>query len=431
MKRKGYLAGLLLAWVLLGAGCKNGEAAPELYLDKGIPETPVAIFTQNDSVSQVVKECCEKVLNKDGTTNIVVYSDSAGYYADEGLSYRELLLKRLSSGTADDLYLIPAEDVLEFDEKGYIYDLSDLKCIRNLSKDALIQSTYDGKVFSLPLSYTCFGFVWNVDMLKQYDLAVPENREEFLNVCETLKENGILPYGANKDFGLTVPVMCAGLYDVYQGEGTEQKLQELSEGTTPVSEYMRKGFDFLQMMIDKGYMDPEKALDTIPSSDGEKEFFAQENCAFICAIYRGKTFEGYPFEIEMTPLPLLENGSICVVGADQRLAIKPNAKHLEAAITVVEALGQTEILDAFAQDLGKISSSKNATAPAIPQSDSIISSVVKGSQIPNQDFRLHFTVWDTVRDLSQMLCQGHSPAEVSKEYDSRQMKEISMYGKHG
>ena len=303
MKRKGYLAGLLLAWVLLGAGCKNGEAAPELYLDKGIPETPVAIFTQNDSVSQVVKECCEKVLNKDGTTNIVVYSDSAGYYADEGLSYRELLLKRLSSGTADDLYLIPAEDVLEFDEKGYIYDLSDLKCIRNLSKDALIQSTYDGKVFSLPLSYTCFGFVWNVDMLKQYDLAVPENREEFLNVCETLKENGILPYGANKDFGLTVPVMCAGLYDVYQGEGTEQKLQELSEGTTPVSEYMRKGFDFLQMMIDKGYMDPEKALDTIPSSDGEKEFFAQENCAFICAIYRGKTFEGYPFEIEMTPLP--------------------------------------------------------------------------------------------------------------------------------
>lgn len=349
MKRKGYLAGLLLAWVLLGAGCKNGQAAPELYLDKGIPETPVAIFTQNDSVSQVVKECCEKVLNKDGTTNIVVYSDSAGYYADEGLSYRELLLKRLSSGTADDLYLIPAEDVLEFDEKGYIYDLSDLKCIRNLSKDALIQSTYDGKVFSLPLSYTCFGFVWNVDMLKQYDLAVPVNREEFLNVCETLKENGILPYGANKDFGLTVPVMCAGLYDVYQGEGTEQKLQELSEGTTPVSEYMRKGFDFLQMMIDKGYMDPEKALDTIPSSDGEKEFFAQENCAFICAIYRGKTFEGYPFEIEMTPLPLLENGSICVVGADQRLAINPNAKHLEAAITVVEALGQTEILDAFAR----------------------------------------------------------------------------------
>ncbi|MFR1128799.1 MAG: hypothetical protein ACLSFC_08525 [Enterocloster bolteae] len=97
----------------------------------------------------------------------------------------------------------------------------------------------------------------------------------------------------------------------------------------------------------------------------------------------------------------------------------------------MEALGQTEILDAFAQNLGKISSSKNATAPAIPQSDSIISCVVKGSQIPNQDFRLHFNVWDTVRDLSQMLCQGHSPAEVSKEYDSRQMKEISMYGKHG
>lgn len=94
--------------------------------------------------------------------------------------------------------------MLEFDDKGYIYDMSDLKCVSNLSDDALIQSTYDGKVFSIPLTYTCFGFVWNVDMLKEYGLEVPENLEEFLNVCETLKENGILPYGANKDFALTV-----------------------------------------------------------------------------------------------------------------------------------------------------------------------------------------------------------------------------------
>ena len=369
------------------------------------------------------------MLNQDESTNIVIYSDSASFYADEGLSYRELLSKRLSSGNADDLYLIPAEDVLKFEEKGYIYDLSDLECIGSLSQDALIQSTYDGKVFSIPLSYTCFGFVWNVDMLKQYGLEVPKNLGEFLHVCETLKENGILPYGANKDFGLTVPVMCAGLYDVYQGDGTEQKLEALSDGTVPVSEYMVNGFHFLQMMIDQGYMDPERALDTLPSSDEEKKFFEEENCAFICAIYRGLTFEGYPFEIAMTPLPVVENGSVCVVGADQRLAINPGSKHLEAAITIVEALGQTEMLDSFAQSLGKISSSKNATAPDIPESASIIACVAAGRQIPNQDFRLHFNVWNTVRELSQQLCEGKNVEEVAGEYDFRQKEEISVYGK--
>ncbi|MCQ5128674.1 extracellular solute-binding protein [Butyricicoccus faecihominis] len=431
MKRKLTKAGLLVALTVLalvGAGCGMGQTDPELYLDHSIPETPITIFTQNEEVSDAIEDCCKTVLNQDGSTNIMVYSDSANFYADEGLSYRELLLKRLSSGTADDLYLIPAEDVLEFDEKGYIYDMSDLDFTGNLSQDALIQSTYDGKVFSLPLSYTCFGFIWNVDMLREYGLNVPENLEEFLHVCQTLKENGILPYGANKDFALTVPVMCAGLYDLYQGEGCAQKVEAVSNGATPVSTYMEKGFAFLQMLIDKGYMDPERALDTLPSREEEREFFAERNCAFICALYRGKAFRGYPFEIQMTPLPVLESGSICVVGADQRLAVNPGSQHLDAAVAIVEALGRTETLDSFANNQGKISSSRNATAPDIPQSDLLIACVAEGGQIPNQDFRLHFNVWDTVRELSQQLCQGRSVAEVTAEYDAIQREEISKYG---
>ena len=61
--------------------------------------------------------------------------------------------------------------------------MSALEFTGNLSHDALTQSTYNGKLFSIPLSYTGFGFIWNVDMLKQYGLKLPENLEEFLNVC--------------------------------------------------------------------------------------------------------------------------------------------------------------------------------------------------------------------------------------------------------
>lgn len=65
--------------------------------------------------------------------------------------------------------------------------------------------------------------------------------------------------------------------------------------------------------------------------------------------------------------------------------ICPTSQHLDAAVAIVEALGQA----------GR-------------------------SQIPNQDFRLHFNVWDTVRSLSQKLCEGKSAAEV--------MEEIAQYG---
>lgn len=432
MKKKtsiGSLLCILIAAILMETGCVNNQNDPELYLDESIPETPVTVFAQNETISNAIEQYCKEVLNQDKSTNIIVYSDSADFYAEEGLSYRELLLKRLSSGAADDLYLIPAEDVLEFDKKGFIYDMSSLKCTQNLSQDALIQSTYNEKVFSIPLSYTGFGFIWNVDMLKEYGLEVPENLTEFQQVCEALKKNGIVPYGANKDFALTVPVMCAGLYDLYQSEDSKERLEALSDGTVKVSEYIEKGFSFLQMMIDNGYMNPEQALATLPSSEEEKEYFAEENCAFICALFRGKAFEGYSFEIEMTPLPVLEDGSISVVGADQRLAVNPGSEHLDAAIAIVEAMGDTENLDSFAKNLGKISSSKNATPPDIPGSDPIAACVAGGKQIPNQDFRLHFNVWDTVRDLSQQLCEGRSAAEVAAEYDTRQMEEIALYGK--
>ncbi|MBT9827732.1 extracellular solute-binding protein [Enterocloster bolteae] len=428
IRKKRGLLGILMIAALLGTGCNREQANPQLYVDHGIRETPVTVFTENAEVSAAIEERCKAVLNQDESTNITVYSDSANYYAEDGLSYRELLLKRLASGNADDLYMIHAEDVLEFDEKGYIYDMSALEFTGNLSHDALTQSTYNGKVFSIPLSYTGFGFIWNVDMLKQYGLKLPENLEEFLNVCETLKENGILPYGANKDYALTVPVMCVGLHDIYQSDDCNEKLEALSNGTAAISEYMEKGFDFLQMMIDKGYMNPDRALETLPKKEEVKSFFANGNCAFICAIYSGKALEGYPFEIAMTPLPVLENGSVCVVGADQRMAINPRSKHLDSAIAIVEALGQAETLDTFAKNQGRISSSKNATAPDIPQTDSLIACIAEGRQIPNQDFSLNFNVWENVRDLSQQLCRGKSAAQVAAEYDSIQMEEISKYG---
>ncbi len=58
-----------------------------------------------------------------------------------------------------------------------------------------------GRCFRSLLSYTGFGLIWNVDMLHQYQLEIPETLDEFWNVCDVLKQNGILPYGANKDFG--------------------------------------------------------------------------------------------------------------------------------------------------------------------------------------------------------------------------------------
>ena len=98
-------------------------------------EIVITLFAQGETISSLIQQCFNEIINTEQTKTFILYSDSANFYADEGLSYRELLLKRMESGEADDLYIIPAEDVLEFDRKGYIYDLAQMDFVHNLSED--------------------------------------------------------------------------------------------------------------------------------------------------------------------------------------------------------------------------------------------------------------------------------------------------------
>ena len=426
LKVKGAAACLLS--ILLCCGCAADGDKPQVYIADNEPETVISLFAQGEEVPKAVNDCCDRIINRQYSSNIIVYSDYADFYAEEGLSYRELLYKRMESGLPDDLYIITAEDVLEFDRKGFIYDLSGLQCLDNLSEDALQQSICNGKVFSVPLSYTSFGLIWNLDMLHQYGLEAPGNLEEFWNVCETLKDNEILPYGGNRDFGISVPAMCAGLGPLYQSPRSGELLAELASGETPVSTYMKDGFKFLKTMIDNGYMDVERTLATLPDTEEETSFFAEGKCAFISSICRTKAFSrDYPFEVEMTALPVLADGAVCVVGAGQRLAVNPNSEHLEEALMIVENMCTKEILDGFAQRLGKVSSAQGNKASTLPQADKLVSCISSGRQVPNQDFSLHFNTWNTIKELCVKLCEGADVDEVCREYDERQMEELALY----
>lgn len=428
IKAKLYKATAALTALCLISSCSTKPNGPEVYLDDKNEEIVITLFAQGETISSLIQQCFNEIINTEQTKTFILYSDSANFYADEGLSYRELLLKRMESGEADDLYIIPAEDVLEFDRKGYIYDLAHMDFVHNLSEAALNQSTYDGKVFSLPLTYTAFGFLWNVDLLHQFGLEVPENLSEFLTVCETLKQNGIVPYGSNMDYGLSLLAMGAGLAPLYRGENPEQKLTQLTEGTLPISTYMRAGFTFLKMMIDNGYLDIEQALSTQPNSEEERNRFRDGQCALISTICRGSAFsDDYPFEMVMTAMPVLEEGAICVVGADQRLAVNPNSKHLEEALAAVEALGTVETLNEFARLQRKTSSARGNEAATLPQAAPLISSLTADEQIPNQDFSLHFNTWNTIKELCVKLGEGASVDAVCEEYDTLQLQEIATY----
>lgn len=162
------------------AACGGDETGVQILDDPDAQPEYLSFFSQkrfsNNDITKYWIDTFTETYNK----QVYIEFDGSSYYEDEGLSYRELLEKRLASSAPDDLYIISAEDVLEFEKKGYWMDLSDMDFVDNLSEAALYQSTYNGKVFSVPLSFTGFGFLWNVDMLKEYGLEVPANQGGWL-----------------------------------------------------------------------------------------------------------------------------------------------------------------------------------------------------------------------------------------------------------
>lgn len=413
--------------VLTLAGCGDDSSVNVVEDGDNQPEY-LSFFSQQRFSDGEAEKYWSDYFTETYNKKVYINFEDAAYYDDEGLSYRELLEKRLESSSPDDLYIINAEDVLEFGEKGYWMDLSDMDFVDNLSESALYQSTYDDKVFSVPLIFTGFGFIWNVDILKEHGLTVPENLDEFWQVCSVLKSQGLLPYGANKGFALTVPAMCIGFSDLYGGEDQEEKIADLNNGTTPVSTYMRDGYEFLQEMIDQGYMDPQQALNSTPSVD-DMELFINEKCAFICAtLDKAKSLEEMTFTTEMTGLPILEDGSIAVYGADLRLCVNPASQNLDLTLDFIEMVGTEEALAKTADLNNVMSSAKNSEPRDFPTEKKLVELLGQPGQIPNQDFALHFNTWESIRDVARELCAGATVDEACDMLDEKQKADLEVYG---
>lgn len=424
LKKAGALCLSLVLLLWSGTACDSKSSTLQLQdAPQAQPEYLSFFSSESLSGSDVGKYWSDhftQTYNRD----IFVSYDGATYYADEGLSYRELLEKRLQSTMPDDLYIINAEDVIEFQQKGYWMDLSGMDFVENLSDAALYQSTYDGKVFSVPLAFTGFGFYWNVDLLTEHGLEVPEDLDGFLNVCETLKGAGVLPYGANKGYALTVPAMCTGLEALYQSSDQGQRIADLNSGKTPISAYLRDGFEFLRLMIDRGYMDPQQALDTIPSQ--EWDLFLSGGCAFIC-MKLSDTLNTDGMQVEMTGLPVLPDGAVTVYGADVRLCVNPASPHLETALEFVEMVGTKQALDTSATLENAMSSAKDSQITVSSDKERMYGLLQSPGQIPNQDFALHFNTWENIRNISRTLCSGTSVEEACAQLDELQRTELEVY----
>lgn len=335
-------------------------------------------------------------------------------------TYDDVTLDR-ARNDMDDIYLLNPDTLRVLGEEGKLKDLSGLNCVQNLRDVVIAANMVDGKLVGIPQEVVAYGLFINKDMFDQYGIALPETPEDFLECCRVFKENGIeTPVGANR-WWLETFVLAQAYADLYNGGNTEAEVAALNSGESKYSDYMRPGFEFLQEMIDKGYVDAEKAL-VSEAIEGERADFLAQKTPIVMAYWGAAntdTAYGSPdFEMLVIGFPS-SRGQMPVIPMTG-FGVGINAEHGEDALAVLDVMLSDEALQIYADTNRVISPSKNVEVECVPALDPLHEKIHENVYVLGSNAGMEVEQWGNTCLIVRDLLGGATVDECMAQFDRLQ-----------
>ena len=342
-------------------------------------------------------------------------------------TYDEVTIERVRNDM-DDLYLLNPDTILALGAEGALMDLSGLDSAKDLREIIKIANTVDGKLVAIPQEVVAYGLFVNKDLFDRYGLALPETPEEFLECCRVFKENGIeTPIGANR-WWLENFVFAIAYADLYNGGDTEAQIAALNSGERKYSDYMRPGFLFLKELIDRGYIDAEKAL-VSEAIEGERADFLAQKTPIVMAYWgaaNADTAYGAPdFHMEVIGFPS-SRGQMPVMPMTG-IAVGAGAEHAEEAMEVLDVMVSEEALRLYAETNKVISPSKNVEVGCIPALKPLNERIQAGIYVLGSNAGMKVEQWGNTCLIVRELLDGATVEACMAEFD--QLQEEALAGK--
>lgn len=347
---------------------------------------------------------------------------TAETYQDK--TYDEVSLDRVRSNM-DDLYLLNPDTILTLGSEGALADLSELDCAKNLRDIVKTANTVDGKLVAIPQEVVAYGLFVNKDMFDRYHLALPETPEDFLECCRVFKENGIeTPVGANR-WWLETFVLAQAYADLYNGGNTEAEIAALNSGEAKYSDYMRPGFEFLQKLIDCGYIDAEKAAVSEAIEAEGPDFLAQKTpivMAYWGAANTDTAYGDTDFNMQVIGFPT-NRGQMPVVPMTG-FAVGAGAEHAEDALLTLDVILSDEALSAYAEINQVISPSKNVEVECVPALKPLNDRIQENVFVLGSNAGMKVEQWGNTCLIVRELLNGATVDECMAAFDRLQEESL-------
>ncbi len=206
-------------------------------------------------------------------------------------------------------------------------------------------------VYGLPYVANAAGVLYNKDMFEKYGWKVPETWSEFVNLCETIKAEGIYPtYAGYKDtwtclspwnalaVGLTSPDTCA----------------KVNEGKTTFTNEYRETAEKIKIL--SNYTEPNPFAYSY--NDACTAFAKGEAAMFVIGSYAVPQIKSVnpDINIDSFTFPANENekDNVLVSGIDLNICVMKECKEKEAAYEVLRFLYEDETIQIYLNDQNAI-----------------------------------------------------------------------------
>ena len=224
------------------------SASAEPFYEWGheVSDTPITIWC--DSVSLQRKYYQTAFSRYEEMTGNTI--ETSGFTIEEMEENRS----RIKAGTMErpDILISQGGTNLDpYDPETNFYDFTDAVWVDDLTNIAINQTIYNGKVIGLPHAEASIsGTLYNKQIFETCGLEVPKNQNEFLEVCETLKQNGYTPMYfpyADLFFFYQFP-----MDSIVADEAALNALNDFSLSYADIPE-MKKIITWYKVMAEKGY----------------------------------------------------------------------------------------------------------------------------------------------------------------------------------
>lgn len=266
--------------------------------------------------------------------------------------WRDLLKVKLDSGEAPDIFCADADPlnlVTRVNPEKYVVDVTNEEWVKRMDKNVLPSISYKDKVYGITFpGKKMYFYVYNKEIFDKLGLKVPTNYAEFKNVCQKIKDSGVIPIyeGTQNGWHQVLPLFETGaMYqqkhpDLYNKlNKNEVDLDSIPELQTIISQ--------LKECADLGFYGDNYLSNSVENA---KEAIAKGKAAMFISesAWRNEVKADFPdFDINklgIFVMPWGDNQAIGVNPASNAYFINKNGKHVEEAKKFFDFLAKPENL---------------------------------------------------------------------------------------